>query len=112
MKTKGVCNDVGRVMTGSSLRPKFDREIVQQELELIKNDLHCNAARIQGLDIHRLQTASEFALNLSLDVWFSAEMWDKPEEETIEYTIKAAKEAESLRKQSSDALLLFSVGPE
>ena len=62
MKRKGVCYDVGRVMMGSNWRPNFDPKVIHRELEIIKNDLHCNAVRICGLDIDRLVTASQNAL--------------------------------------------------
>ena len=62
MNRKGVCYDVGRVMMGGNWRPKFDPKIMHRELEIIKNDLHCNAVRICGLDIERLMMASEDAL--------------------------------------------------
>jgi len=76
MKLKGVSYDVGRVM-GGNWRPIFDSKIVHRELEIIKNDLHCNAVRICGLDIGRLMKASEDALKQGLDVLLSPEMWNK-----------------------------------
>lgn len=68
VKRKGVCYDVGRVLEGSLQRPSFDECVVHRELEIIKNDLHCNAVRIQGFDIDRLVTASEDALKQGLEV--------------------------------------------
>jgi hypothetical protein len=58
MKLKGVSYDVGRVM-GGNWRPDYDPVIVKQELRIIRDDLHCNAVRICGLDIHRLITSAE-----------------------------------------------------
>jgi len=77
MKRKGVCYDVGRVMMGEDWRPTFDLHMVHRELEIIKNDLHCNTVRICGLDLDRLMTATEDALKQGLEVWLSPEMWDK-----------------------------------
>ena len=48
MKRKGVNYDVGRVMMGEQWRPTFDPTIVHRELEIIRNDLHCNVVRICG----------------------------------------------------------------
>ena len=62
MNYKGVCYDVGRLMLGEDGRPNYDPKIVSRELEIIKNDLHCNAVRIEGLNLDRLLTASEIAL--------------------------------------------------
>jgi len=111
MKRKGVCYDVGRVMMGSNWRPNFDPKVIHRELEIIKNDLHCNAVRICGLDIDRLVTASQNALAQGLEVWFSPEMWDRSQEETLNYLADAAIAAESLRQQWPRKVL-FSVGSE
>jgi len=96
---------------GSNWRPKFDPKIVLRELEIIKNDLHCNAVRICGLDLERLMTASHDALTQGLEVWFSPEMWDKSQDETRQYIQKAAEAAESLRERWP-AKVVFSVGSE
>src|SRR5258708_39753750 len=111
MKRKGICYDVGRVMMGMDWRPNFDVKIVQHELEIIKNDLHCNVVRICGLDLDRLATAAELALQQGLEVWFSPEMWDKSQEDTLEYLVNAAVAAEKLCQQWPEQLI-FSVGSE
>ena len=111
MNRKGVCYDAGRFLMGGNWRPKFDRDQVRRELAIIKNDLHCTAVRLQGLDIDRLMFASEAALLQGLEVWFSPEMWDRSQEETIEYVAKAAERAESLR-QRWPGKVVFSVGSE
>jgi hypothetical protein len=111
MKLKGVSYDVGRVMMGENWRPKFDLGIVKHELEIIQDDLHCNAVRICGLDINRLLIASEYALDLGLDVWFSPEMWDKSQDETLAYIAEASRAAEPLREKFPGKLV-FSVGSE
>ena len=111
MNRKGVCYDVGRVMMGGNWRPKFDPKIVREELGIIKNDLHCTAVRICGLDIKRLTLASEYALDQDLEVWFSPEMWDRTQDETLEYITAAAREAEILRKHWPDKIV-FSLGSE
>ena len=98
MKRKGVNYDVGRVMMGENWRPTFDAKIVHRELEIIKNDLHCNAIRICGLAIDRLMTATEDALKQGLEVWLSPEMWDKSQEETLDYIVRAAAAVEELRE--------------
>jgi hypothetical protein len=111
MKRKGVNYDVGRVMMGENWRPTFDPKIVHRELEIIKNDLHCNAVRICGLAIDRLMTAAEDALKQGLEVWLSPEMWDKSQEETLDYLEKAATAFEKLREHWTQHLVL-SVGSE
>jgi hypothetical protein len=111
MKLNGVSYDVGRVMMGENWRPTFDLKIVKRELEIIRNDLHCNAVRICGLDIDRLLTASKYALNLGLYVWLSPEMWDKSPDETLAYITEASRAAEPVRQKFQGKLVL-SVGSE
>jgi len=110
MRLKGVSYDVGRVM-GGNWRPTFDPKVVHRELEIIKNDLHCNSVRICGLDIQRLMVAADQALKLGLEVWLSPEMWDKGQEETLAYISKAAAAAENLRSLWPHKLV-FLVGSE
>jgi hypothetical protein len=101
---------VGRVM-GGNWRPHFDQRIALRELEIIKNDLHCNAVRICGLDVGRLMATAETALRLGLEVWLSPEMWDAGQEKTLKYITAAAATAEKLRERWPDRLV-FLVGSE
>ena len=111
MNRKGVCYDAGRVMMGGNWRPKFDEALARREQSIIKDDLHCDAVRICGLDIDRLIVASQAALDEGLEVWFCPEMWDRSQDETLEYIARAAERAEGLR-QRWPGKLVFSVGSE
>jgi len=111
MKRKGVCYDVGRVMLGRNWRPDFDPKIVHRELEIVRNDLHCNSVRLQGLDLDRLCVAAEDALSQGLEVWFSPEMWDREQDETLVHVAKGASRAEELRTRWPGRVV-FSVGSE
>ena len=109
MNRKGVCYDVGRVM-GINWRPRFDAEQVRRELEIIKNDLHCNSVRIHGRDLTRLTTAADFAMDQGLEVWLSPEKWDKSPSETLAYLTGAAQAAESLRQRWPDRIVVVMGG--
>ena len=63
MNRRGVCYDVGRVMWGQDWRPEFSAEEARRELQIIKDDLHCNAVRICGQDPARLIAAGRHALD-------------------------------------------------
>jgi hypothetical protein len=82
MKYKGVCYDVGRYLYGN-WRKDYNPRTVHRELEIIKNDLHCNAVRINSRYISLLEVSSKYALEQSFEVWFSPELWDKRPEETL-----------------------------
>ncbi len=110
MKRKGVNYDVGRVLLGHLQRPTFDTQVIHRELEIIKHDLHCNAVKIQGFDIYRLMTTAEDALEQGLEVWLAPEMFEMGQQETFEYTVKAAAAAETLRQNWPE--LVLSIGTE
>jgi hypothetical protein len=105
---KGINYDVGTFTRGkeSSSRDIFEPAIVQREMEIIKNDLHCNAIRISGQDVDRLRIASEYALQQGLEVWFSPAFIDANEQETLIYFAECAKVAEKLRMQSTRVIFV------
>jgi hypothetical protein len=110
MNLKGVNYDAGLVYY-FNWRPIFDQKVVRRELEIIKNDLHCNAVRIRCFSIDRLINAAKYALDQGLEVWLSPEMWNKNQSQTIDHLSKAAMEAEKLRQQWSEKLV-FVLGGE
>ena len=110
LKLKGVNYDVGSVM-GGNWRPDYNPKTVHRELEIIKNDLHCNALGITGLDIRRLIDTAADALDQGFTVWLTPCLWNKSPAETLDYKIKAAVEANKLIEKWSDRLV-FSVGGE
>ena len=107
MKRKGVNYDVGDVIEDFLMRPTFDAKVVHRELEIIKNDLHCNAVKICSLDIDRLMTAAEDALKQGLEVWLAPRMFEQSEQETFDYTVKCATAAETLRQQWPQLVLVL-----
>ena len=110
MNRKGVCYDVGTYMA-FNWRPHFDGEQVRRELEIIKDDLHCNAVKITGTDLGRLSLAARHAVESGLEVWFNPTIWDKSPEETLLYLGPAAKAAEEVRGGGKDSVV-FMVGGE
>jgi hypothetical protein len=111
MNRKGVCYDVGRVIAGENQRPDFHERVLRRELDIIAKDLHCTAVRICGLDVDRIVTAAETALELGLEVWLSPELWDHEPAEVLDYLADAARAAESVRERRPERVIL-SVGSE
>ena len=101
MNRKGINYDVGTltVTKDSSSRETFDPLLVQREIDIIKNDVHCTAIRISGQDIPRLLLASEYALRQGLEVWFSPRWIDATEQEMLVYLAQCAQAAEHLRQE-------------
>ena len=92
-------------------RPDFDPKTVIREIEIIKNDLHCNAIRITGLDINRLIASTQIALKQGLEVWLCPTVWNKKQDQTLAYTQRVAESAEKLRREYPESLA-FVVGGE
>ena len=112
MDIKGVCYDVGRLYSSRFLtRRVFDPAMTRRELQIIRDDLHCNAVHFQGTEITRLTTAAMDALNLGLQVWLSPELFERSQETTLAYLVQAATAAEPLREQFPGQLV-FCVGTE
>jgi hypothetical protein len=113
MDIKGVCYDTGRAYApGFVTRQVFDPAMTRRELQIIRDDLHCNAVRFQGTDIGRLMTAAADALTLGgLQVWLSPELFKKSRKATIAYLAQAAAAAGPLHEQFPGRLV-FCVGTE
>jgi hypothetical protein len=120
MRLRGVNYEVGRdldffqVQPSSEAtvvhmqdRPVFDPQVVQRELQIIRNDLHCNAVRIAGQDIGRLTTAATDALEQGLEVWLSPQLFDRSQPETFDYTLMCATAAEMVRRQYPRLVLVL-----
>lgn len=108
---KGINYDVGTVM-GTNWRPDYDPKIVERELEIIKNDLHCNAVGISGKDIGRVMLTAEAALSQGLEAWLNPSSWvDKPPEPTLAYITETAKAAQPLHERYPGKVV-FGVGGE
>ena len=110
MKVKGVTYDAGTRMW-FNWRPDFDLPTVRRELQIIKNDLHCNAVKINGMELAKVVASAQAALEQGLEVWFSPTLWDKDPRETLEYAVKAARQAETLRK-GLQGKVVFVIGGE
>jgi hypothetical protein len=111
MRRRGVNYDVGRVLEGRLTRLTLDPKEMHREIEVIKNDLHCNSVKIQGFDIDRVMAAAEDSLKQGLEVWLAPEMFEESQEKTYEYSVRAAAAAEDLSKRWPGQVVL-SIGTE
>jgi len=110
VKRRGVIYDTGAVFSGPGwevpTRPKLDLVTAERELQIVRDDLHCNAVRLVGRDVDRLVQVAERALALGLEVWLSPALWGRSPEETLHYDVSAAERAERLRHQQPDRFVL------
>src|SRR5262249_1667625 len=111
MRDKGIVYDVGTLFAGNrSTREQFDLAVMRREIDIIKNDLHCTAIRLCGLDVGRLRETAAYALGQGLTVWFSPLLVEATAEETLTHLAKCADVAEALRQSSPH--VVFVVGGE
>jgi hypothetical protein len=106
MRAKGISYDTGFINKGVSSREPFDIAVVQRELQIIRDDLHCTAVRITGGDVDRLETAARLAAEAGLEVWFSPFTCDLTEEEMLDLLADCADRAERLRRQGAEVVLV------
>jgi hypothetical protein len=109
LRTKGIGYDTGFSFDGVTRRP-FDHKVVQRELQIIRDDLHCTAVRLFGNDLDQLEFAARHAADLGLEVWFSPFTYQLSPTEMLSTFADAAERAERLRHQGAE--VVFVTGAE
>jgi hypothetical protein len=98
MFLRGINYDIGTFFRKGELsRPDFDEPVIKKEIEIIRNELHCDAIKITGHDAYRLARAAEFAAEQGLQVWLTPSNIDATREEALKHLLECAKAAEELR---------------
>ncbi|MCM6778124.1 hypothetical protein NDR87_32045 [Nocardia sp. CDC159] len=110
MRAIGVCYDTGYINQGTSTHEPFRPEIVRRELEIIANELRCDAVRITGGHVDRLKLAASLAAEAGLEVWLCPFVNEITEEQLLELLADCAKHAEALRIRGAEVVL--AVGAE
>lgn len=106
MRARGINYDTGFINRGVSSREPFDAAVVRRELQIIRDDLHCNAVRITGGDPDRLEIAASIAAEAGLEVWFSPFTCDLTFEQMLDLLADCADRAERLRRQGASVVLV------
>lgn len=106
MRGRGINYDTGFMNKGASSRPSFDRAVVRREMQIIRDDLHCNAVRVTGGDPERLDVAAQIAAEVGLEVWLSPFTCDLTEAEMLDLLADCAERAERLRRQGAAVVLV------
>ena len=110
MRGKGISYDTGYIIKGRNTREPFDPEVVERELRIIRDDLHCNAVRVMGGDPERLELAATYAADLGLEVWFSPYPLELTADELLSLFADCAERAERLRQRGAE--VVFVTGAE
>jgi hypothetical protein len=106
MRIKGITYDTGFINSGVTTKEKFETDIVKREMHIIKNDLHCNAIRITGGDVDRLETAAKLAADEGLEVWYCPFTCGLTIDELLSFLVDCAERAEHIRSKGSDVVFL------
>lgn len=109
MRATGMTYDTGFAAAGTISRRNFDPEVVERELAVIRDDLHCTAVQIIGGDPDRLETAATYAAELGLEVWFSPYPLELTTDAITSLFIDCAARAERLRKTGAEIVFVTGV---
>jgi len=110
MRIKGVTYDTGFVNAGNTTKDIFDPKIIEREMQIIKNDLHCNAVRITGGDLDRLEITAQLAAAAGLEVWYCPFTCDLTQNALLDFLADSATHAEKIRKTGNE--VVFVTGSE
>src|SRR5262245_11058847 len=105
MRTKGITYDTGFFNAGTSTREPFDPEVVQREMRIIRDDLHCTAVRITGGDPDRLEIAATHAADAGLEIWFCPFTNGLTQDALLDLLSDCAERAERLRQRGAKVVL-------
>ena len=101
--------DTGFVREGHNSRERFDPQLVERELTIIRDDLHCNAVQLIGGDPARLEVAARLAAGLGLEIWFSPYPLELTTAEIRALFLDCAERAERLRAAGAEIVLVAGV---
>ncbi len=106
MRVRGINYDTGFFPGGYHSRESFDAGVVEREMRIIADDLHCTAVRISGGDPARLSVAGEKAAEAGLDVWFAPFPCEMSPERLLPFFADCADRAEDLRRGGTRTVLV------
>ncbi|MER7045065.1 hypothetical protein [Streptomyces jumonjinensis] len=110
MRAFGITYDTGFTSAGTSTREPFDLATVRREMQIIRDELRCDAVRVTGGDRDRLDTAARYAADAGLEVWYSPFTHGLTQDELLGFLADSAERAERLRR--ADAGVVFLTGAE
>src|SRR5262249_53246115 len=106
VRIRGINYDTGFLSAGTTTREPFDPQVVKREMQIIHDDLHCNAVRVTGGYPERLEIAAAYAAEAGLEVWFCPFTNNLTAEELLEVLADCAERAERLRQKGAEVVLL------
>ncbi|QQK76261.1 abortive phage infection protein [Salicibibacter cibarius] len=96
---KGINYDTGTNFSPDSLSREWRKRLMEQEIRLICEQLHCTSIQIYGTNVDRLIACAKIALENGLHVWLQPRLLEGNQEETLAHLSEVALAAEQLRKK-------------
>ncbi|MEV8227316.1 hypothetical protein AB0P41_14925 [Streptomyces sp. NPDC079167] len=106
MRTFGITFDTGFTSAGTTTREPFDPAVVRREMEIIRDELRCDAVRVTGGDRDRLETAARLAAEAGLAVWYCPFTNAIGQDELLDFLTDSAARAEKLRRDGAEVVFL------
>jgi hypothetical protein len=106
MRIKGVTYDTGFINSGVNTKEIFEPNIIKREMQIIKNDLHCNAVRVTGGDANRLEITAKLAAEAGLEVWYCPFTCNLTKSELLTFLVDSAERAERIRCKGTEVVFL------
>ncbi len=110
MRAYGVTYDTGFSSAGTTTHEPFDPEVVRRELRIIRDELCCDAVRITGGKLDRLEIAARHAASAGLQVWYCPFTNALSQDELRDFLLDSAERAERIRQDG--AQVVFVTGSE
>jgi hypothetical protein len=105
MRARGINYDTG-FFPGEMSRTTFDPAAVRHDMQVIADELHCDAVRISGGHPTRLSVAAGHAAAMGLEVWYSPFPVDLPPQEMLPLFTECADAAEALRRSGAEVVFV------
>ena len=103
---RGITFDTGFANGITNTREPFVTEIVRREMQIIREDLHCDAVRITGAYPDRLEIAGAHAASAGLEVWLSPFTNGLTIDKLLDVLADCAERAERLRRNGAGVIFL------
>ncbi|MEV4140956.1 hypothetical protein AB0J72_53430 [Dactylosporangium sp. NPDC049742] len=106
MRVFGMNYDTGFVSAGSTTHEPFDPQVVQRDLRVIRDELHCDAVRITGGVQDRLELTARLAADAGLEVWYCPFTNGLDRDGLMAFVLDGAARAERLRRDGASVVYL------
>jgi hypothetical protein len=91
-------------------RARWNRRLMEQELDVIAHQLRCPSISVFGTEIDRLTMTAWSALERGMRAFVQPRLYDHPQEEVLDHMAESARQAERLRAHGGN--VVFAAGCE